>query len=540
MADELPRRGGSDLDLFHAAVRPVTWKQVLARPEFRSSSWFADMVRTAPYLPPIAMYTPTNQPPYPHLSLPDPIRDAVTEAFQIVQAPMPLVASAGLTAVSLASEGVADILRLDFLKSPCQLYFMSVAERNERKSKVDEIFLQSIRRSEAEHAQQHVFRLAEYLRRALAFKEKKRALTQLVREEMLENPDATEALDKLDAHLRTEPRRPRELKMLYTDMTPEGLLKGLHLKHRHAGLIAAEGGIVFNSRAMQNLGLLNDLWDGRDVPVDRASSESFTVRDARLTISVMVQPDIIRKYLSKKGPEFSGSGFRARALWSQPESTQGTRFIVNPNPSMEHLDRFGDRLWRILLESMPDDSGAYRPRKLLKLSYKAQQLWIKFHDEVEKNVGPFGLFIDVRDGAGKMADNAARMAGLFHIYLGLEGEVEEELMERAISICSWHLMEFKRLFGVKAEISQPGEDANNLEMWLRTNRYRFPIQNCGPRLFLLRHGPNQLRSKARLDPALDVLIAQNKLELVTAQNDAIWVRLNPYFFPAGTGIFIPN
>jgi hypothetical protein len=485
----------------------------------------------------IAMY-PIYQQPYPHLSLPDPIRDAVTEAFQIVQAPMPLVASAGLAAVSLACEGVADILRLNFLKSPCQLYFMSVAERNERKSKVDEIFLQSIRRFEAWQAQEHVSRRAAYSRNALVFKEKKRALSQLVREELLDNPDATEALDKLDAHLRTEPRRPRELKMLYADMTPEGLLKGLHFGHRHAGLIAAEGGIVFNSRAMQNLGLLNDLWDGRDVPIARASSETFTFRDARLTVSVMVQPDIIRKYLSKKGPEFSGSGFRARALWSQPESTQGTRFIVNPNPSMELLDRFGDRLWRILLESMPDESGAYRPRKLLKLSHKAQLLWIKFHDDIEKNVGPFGLFIDIRDGAGKMADNAARMAGLFYIYLGLEGEVGEELMERAISICSWHLMEFKRLFGVKAEISQPGEDANNLERWLSINRSRFPIQNCGPKLFLLQHGPNQLRSKARLEPALAILIAQNKLEYVTAGNGAIWVRLNPYFFPVGTGIFL--
>jgi hypothetical protein len=484
------------------------------------------------------MYTPTNQPPYPHLSLPDPIRDAVTETKQIVQAPMPLVAPAALSAVSLACEGVADIQRLDFLKSPCQLYFMSVAERNERKSKVDELFLKSIRRFEVWQAEQHVARLDAFARKTLAFKEKKRALTQLAREQLLENPDATEALDKLDAHLRTEPRRPRELKVVYSDMTPEGLLKGLHFEHRHAGLIAAEGGIVFDSRAFQQLGKLNDLWDGRDIPVARGSSPSFTVRDARLTISVMVQPDIIRKYLSKKGLEFAGSGFRARALWSQPESTQGTRFIVNPNPSLEHLNRFGDRLWNILLESMPDDGGAYRPRKLLKLSHKAQLLWIKFHDEIERNIGPFGLFIDVRDGAGKMAENAARMAGLFHLYLGLEGEVGEELMDRAISICSWHLLEFKRLFGVKSEISQPGEDANNLEMWLRMHKHRFPFPNAAQRLFLLRHGPYQLRVKARLDPALEILVIQNKLELVPGHNGATWVRLNPFFFPPESGHFI--
>jgi len=76
---------------------------------------------------------------------------------------------------------------------------------------------------------------------------------------------------------------------------------------------------------MRNLGLLNILWDGGRLSVGRKSSESFTVRGARLTISLQVQEEILRSFIEQSGTLARGSGFLARFLLSWPESTQGKR-----------------------------------------------------------------------------------------------------------------------------------------------------------------------------------------------------------------------
>lgn len=485
------------------------------------------------------MNSPLNRLPYPYLSYPDPLRDAIIEGQQIVGSPMPLVATSALTALSLATAGMADIQRLDFLTSPCLLYLFIVADRNERKSATDAIFLDAVRQFERERREAFKVAMSAYSREKLIFKEKKRALSRVVREAVQAGEDVEEAMQALEEHLRNEPPKPRDPRILYANSTLEALLRDLCFNHRYAGLVAAEGAVILDSRAFQHFGELNDLWDGRSIHVARAASESFTVDDARLTMSIMVQPDIIRQFLGRKGLEFAGSGFRARALWSQPESTQGTRIIVNPNPGRAHLASFGKRIRDMLECSISDAHGAYPERKLLTLSYEAQKLWIQYHNYIEQNVGPFGFFMDVKDGAGKMAENAARMAGMFHLFLGAEGPVSADLMQRAIDICSWHLVEFKRLFGTEAAITQAGDDAVLLEGWLRCNSHRFNVPNCVLKVALLRYGPNALRSKARLDPALNILIAQQKLEVVPGANNSIWVRLNPYFFQNGwSGLFV--
>jgi hypothetical protein len=54
------------------------------------------------------MNTPVNRPPYPHLLLPDAIRDPIVEGQQVVQAPMAQIATAALSAISLACQGIAE------------------------------------------------------------------------------------------------------------------------------------------------------------------------------------------------------------------------------------------------------------------------------------------------------------------------------------------------------------------------------------------------------------------------------------------------
>ena len=83
--------------------------------------------------------------PYPSDALPDIIRAAVEEVQAFIQAPMPLVASSALGALSLATQAHADVKRAEKLAGPVSLYFLIVADSGERKSTCDGFFTQAIR-----------------------------------------------------------------------------------------------------------------------------------------------------------------------------------------------------------------------------------------------------------------------------------------------------------------------------------------------------------------------------------------------------------
>ncbi|MCB2261488.1 MAG: DUF3987 domain-containing protein [Candidatus Thiosymbion ectosymbiont of Robbea hypermnestra] len=95
---------------------------------------------------------------------------------------------------------------------------------------------------------------------------------------------------------------------------------------------------------MRNLSLLNTLWDGGELPIGRKSSESFTVRGTRLTISLQVQEAVLRNFIEKSGDLARGSGFPARFLLAWPESTQRTRRFGKAPEHWPHLAAFNRRI----------------------------------------------------------------------------------------------------------------------------------------------------------------------------------------------------
>ncbi|WP_345889574.1 DUF3987 domain-containing protein, partial [Nitrosomonas sp. GH22] len=89
---------------------------------------------------------------------------------------------------------------------------------------------------------------------------------------------------------------------MYADATPEALAYGLAKRWPSSGVVSAEAGIVFGSHGMgkdsvmRNLAMLNQLWDGASLAIDRRTSESFTVHGARLTVALQVQEPTLREF----------------------------------------------------------------------------------------------------------------------------------------------------------------------------------------------------------------------------------------------------
>src|SRR5699024_11770019 len=93
---------------------------------------------------------------------------------------------------------------------------------------------------------------------------------------------------------------------------------------RSSDLVFGAHGMNSDS-VMRNLAVLNVLWDGGAHKSSRRSVESYTVRGARLTVSLQAQLAVLSSFMGKAGDLARGSGFLARFLVAWPETTQGTR-----------------------------------------------------------------------------------------------------------------------------------------------------------------------------------------------------------------------
>ena len=85
---------------------------------------------------------------YPIDAFPEVVRGAVEEVQAFTQAPLPLVASSALGALSLTGQAYVDVKRAEGLAGPTSLFLLTIADSGERKSTCDEFFTKPIREYE--------------------------------------------------------------------------------------------------------------------------------------------------------------------------------------------------------------------------------------------------------------------------------------------------------------------------------------------------------------------------------------------------------
>jgi putative DNA primase/helicase len=464
--------------------------------------------------------------PYPLDALPDRIRAAVVEVQVFVKAPVPLVASSALAALSLACQAHVDVKRAEKLQGPASLFLLTIADSGERKSTCDGFFVAAIRQYEKEQAEALKPELKKYQADLAAWEAEREGILSAIKAA----GKGGKPCDKLRAELveleHDKPEPPRVPRLILGDETPEALAWSLAKQWPSAGVLSSEAGVVFGSHGMgkdsimRNLGLLNVLWDGAVHSIGRRTSESFTVKGARLTVGLMVQEATLREFLAKSGALARGSGFLARFLVAWPESTQGHRPFTEPPAQWPHLAAFHRRISEILNQPVP--IGEDGQLSQLSLSQEAKAAWVEYHDTIEAELRDGGELYDVRDAAAKAAENAARLAALFQVFEHGIGAISLDSFERAGRIVAWHLSESWRFFG---ELALPAElaDAARLDTWLIEHCRREQTHMVGKNT-ARQYGP--LRDGGRLDAAIRELEALDRLRL-EKDGKRLTIHINP-------------
>lgn len=478
---------------------------------------------------PLPFMTPTIPAKYPLAALPEGIRSAIKEVADFVKAPISMIASSALGAMSLAIQAEADVKRAEGLSGPSSLFILVIAESGERKSSCDSLFTKGIQRFEADATKKAMPLLKKYDADFQAWDVKVKGTKAQIHNFQKEGKSTEDAEATLKKLIEDEPKKPRVARLFYSDTTSEELGHNLSQTWPSGGIMSAEAGLVLGGHsmgkdsAMRTLALYNLLWDGKSVQIDRRMSTSFKIDKARLTIVLQVQEAPLREFVLKSGDLARGTGFFARFLLCRPETTQGFRPFTEPPFFMAALETFNDRLYAILDNCTAIDGEGNLSPRMLPLSPEAKSAWITFHDTIERQLVTGGQYQDVRDVASKIADNAARLAAIFHVYEGQSGAISGAAMSAAVAIVQWHLDESLRFF---SELSIPEELSNamRLERWM-IKSVKHSKNGTWKRNDMRQKGP--IRDKKALEAALQELVELKRVRCGSEGRTKV-ISINPH------------
>ena len=341
--------------------------------------------------------------------------------------------------------------------------------------------------------------------------------------------------NELESHELDKPEILYPPRLFFEDTNAEALAYFAAKGYPSFSLWSDEAGLTIGSHGMRDdrmigfLALLNRLWDGGEFDPNRKIAKTAPIIGRRCTVNLMLQNSILQHWQEAGKGITRGIGAFARFLVLKPISTMGSREYKEPPKALPQMDKFHYRVHEILETlSLPlGDQGQLEP-PTLQFSTDAKKEWIKHFNIIESALKFGEMFAEISDFASKFGEQAARIAGVLHIFEnGPDGYIEMETMQRAIRIAVWHIWEANLIF-TSSSLPQEFKDAILLLDWIlaRSQKSQESQESQLLQKSILHEGPNQLREKKRRDEALKVLEDHQTLRLENA-NRVKMIKVNP-------------
>jgi hypothetical protein len=449
----------------------------------------------------------TDNSVFPINALPRKIRKTAEALSRKYAAPIELCFQSMMAAISTSVQAHGNV-RLPFgAVKPISVFLMSIGGSGDRKSAVDGAVTQAFREYQASLGVGYPQQCKIYEFEAKRY--------NLAKKDIDDNaPDTEHFINEL-VKLGDEPVPPRSPNLLISDTTVAGLIDDLDTGQPSRGMLIDEGAIFIDGSGMNSAqraattAAISNLWDGTEINKTRGNGQSRLVRGKRLSVHLMVQPEIVSKLLGDQRTR--GQGFHARFLIVAPESLCGQRFYKPVTDVDEQtISEFNDDILARLTDDplfVEDQPGVLAP-KVIGMSAEAEKLWIEFHDEVEAQMAQGGDFVAIRDVASKAAENVARIATCFKLFENVGSQkVCIESMKAAIALMNYYLLEARKLY---TQYDPAMDRYSKLHYWM--------INNWGEELisrtWICNRASTLFRSKEDAQDAIDVLLKQGKLKPV--------------------------
>ncbi len=456
--------------------------------------------------------------PYPVEALGDILGPACSILHRIIQAPTAACAHSLLSATALLTQALADI-EVDGRISPLSLYLLTVLESGGRKSTVDSAALGQI--FEAEHTNEDKYRSAwsKYQIELETWENEKKSILKTRAKKT--QSEIKEGVNDLGP----KPPRPMNPMMVTEEPTYEGLVK-LFEDRPFLGLFSDEGGRFLGGHAMNSdnrlktMAGLSNIWDGRRITRTRVGDGSKALFGRRLSLHLMIQPEVSEKLLGDHIAQ--GQGILARFLIVAPTSPLGNQRYVESNPKdTKELQRYEKAIRSLLLRELPLRDRCVLEPPTISLEPPAKRRWMAFHDAVQSEIAEGGRLHSVRAFAAKAAEHALRLAGVLHVLeMPTPGAITKNAIDRAIELVQFYLTEALRLWG----ITNANPDlivAERLLRWMQRQE-----SELIPQTLIYQNGPTAVRTKEQAEKYLKILENHDWVRSTTAagkRRQKVWM-----------------
>lgn len=484
---------------------PKGWDLANALPDGFTADDIADMVKSAESSTegPIPLFPP--MPPaerFPMEALGSTLSRAAAAIAHKVQVPEAIAAQSVLAAAALAAQAHADVVLPYGQTRPLSLFFVTVAASGDRKSTADNEALWPIRKREKTLKEEHEEAHREWSIAIAAYNAEKKKVES-------DRKMDFDARRRALADLGPEPVKPLHPFLTAPEPTFEGLVKAWTTAPAALGIFTAEGGQFIGGHGMSDDNRLrtaagySEIWDGQAIKRVRSLDGVSILYGRRLSMHLMVQHEAAAQFLAD--PLLRDQGLLSRVLVAAPDSIAGTRFYRDTAPEDdEAIKAYGARILSILESPWPLVEGSrndLEPRTLL-IADDAADAWRAFYDHVERQCGPGGDLRPIQDFAAKIAEHAARIAGVITIMEDRHAvEIGADAMRCALTLADWYVAEAVRL--QQAARTDPKLlVAQRLLDWLRERD-----EDVIAFREIVRLGPSPVRTKNGAEAALATLLS---------------------------------
>ncbi len=426
----------------------------------------------------------TNPPAFPIEALGDILGDAAGAIAAQAQCSPSLVAQSVLSAAALAVQGHYDAADAYGQAHPCSLMFMTLGVSGERKSTADRYAVRAFQ-CHADEAGEGYKRLYAEWKDTCAAKQAARKNAQGPK------PKKTwQDIEKALSEIGEDPPPPLHPKRVVAEPNTEGLLKFMQSSHGSMAWFNNEagqsiGGTAFADDNKLKLGAtLSKFWDGDPLDQVRSGDGLKELVDRRLSVHLMVQPQVAYPFLAD--PVLREQGLFSRFLVCKPDSRIGQRLFKEKAADFEQrLAPYEKRLEELLKREAPHKKRANELNpKLLPWSSDARLLWIEFHDDIEASMAAGGALAERSGFGAKLAENVYRIATVLQVFNDeAAGEITGPTMFSAIRIGEFYRDEILRLeaaTGADVEETYAGEVRNWIAKWTETHINVRVLQRLGP------------------------------------------------------------
>lgn len=395
--------------------------------------------------------------PYPIDAL-GPLKAPTLAIYAHTKAPIAICAQAVLGAVALVAQGHADVILPTGQAKPISLFLLTIAPSGDRKSAVDSLALSAIHEYESELRDRHRADTKVYEQERAIWEAKQAEAKSRMKSTKTRQSDSSYDGEADLRAIGLAPEPPLTPVLVCPEPTFEGYCKLTAQGLPALGLFSAEGGSFIGGFGMskdqklKTAAGISSVWDGDPIKRVRAGDGSTVLAGRRLSLHLMAQPEVADQML---GDELLVSqGLLSRLLVAAPESTAGTRLYGDaPDEARADLSLYRRRLAELVAAPCPIREGTRNelmPRAL-PLHHEARQIWISFHDYIEKKLGKDSELAAIAGLANKAPEHAARLAALLTLWRDLGASaVRADEMASATNLMQFYLAETLRLRGAAA------------------------------------------------------------------------------------------